>query len=290
MCDNNEQQCILSLQVPNTKPKFTRHAIYDHDASSTYTANGTTFAIQYGSGPVSGYYSRDSISIGDMSVDDYLFAEVDKTSGLGISYYLAKFDGILGLGWNAISVDGVQTPLQALIAADQLDKQSFAFYLGDEADGELTFGGTDSAHYTGDFVKVPLASETYWALALDDAKYGDESVTEVTQAIVDSGTSLLTGPTAEIKALAEKMGATSILGKEYVIDCNAATQTVSFVMNGESFDFELGDLVLEANGGKCILGMMGLDVPAPMGPLWILGDVFMRKYYTNFNIADKQGT
>ena len=106
------------------------HKIYDHSKSSTYKANGTEFKIQYGSGPVSGFYSRDNVQIGDYTLNNYLFAEVNNTAGLGFGYRIGKFDGILGLGWDTISVDHVPTPVDALVASGQLAENSFSFYLG----------------------------------------------------------------------------------------------------------------------------------------------------------------
>ena len=41
--------------------------------------------------------------------------------------------------------------------------------------------------------------------------------------------------------------------------------------------------------GICLFAMIGLDVPAPTGPLWIAGDVFMRRFYVVFDTTGKMG-
>jgi len=276
-----------NLWVPNKKPFLSSHKIYDHSKSSTYKANGTEFKIQYGSGPVSGFYSRDNVQIGDYTLNNYLFAEVNNTAGLGFGYRIGKFDGILGLGWDTISVDHVPTPVDALVASGQLAENSFSFYLGNNADGELLLGGTNKAHYTGDLVTIPLSSETYWEIELDDIKYDGASVSSTKKAIIDSGTSTLAGPTAEVQALAKKFGATSILGKEFVVSCTADVKPVTFTLGGKDFTLSFQDIILQKSGSQCVLGLLAIDVPAPNGPLWILGDVFMRKYYVNFNVDEK---
>ena len=277
-----------NLWVPNTKPFLSQKNIYDHSKSSTYKKNGTTFAIQYGSGPVSGVFSADTVTIGDLKLQDYTFAEVDKTSGLGLGYRLGKFDGILGLGWDSISVGHVPTPMNALVKSGQLPEPVFAFYLGNKQPGELVFGGVDPKHYTGSFSFVPLSSESYWEIKLDDVKLGSDSVSSTKSAIVDSGTSLLAGPKSEIAKIATKLGAKSVLGREYVVDCSAKLPDLTFTLGGKDFTLKQADLILQASGSQCVLGLTGLDVPPPRGPLWILGDVFMRKYYVQFDWGQKR--
>ena len=58
---------------------------------NTYVANDSTLRIEYGSGPVSGFSSEDTVNSDGVSIAKYTFAEVTNVSGLGFSYSLGIF-------------------------------------------------------------------------------------------------------------------------------------------------------------------------------------------------------
>ena len=275
-----------------------RHHYYDSSKSATHAVNGSTFHIQYGSGPVSGFYSRDVVTMGDIPLTSYLFAEVNNTAGLGPAYALGKFDGICGMGLDDISVDGVPTPLMALVASGKLSEPVFAFYLGhDGAAGELVLGGVNPAHFTGEFKYVPVIPTAtnkfgYWEIALDNITIAGKSVSSAHRAIIDSGTSLLAAPSADIKAIAAAVGAKPLgpippLNKEYTIPCDGPGPDITISIAGAEYVLTKKDYTLQ-NGPQCLFAMTGLDVPAPAGPLYILGDVFMRAHYVKFDYEHRQ--
>ena len=147
-----------------------RHAEYDSSKSSTYIANGTSFDIMYGSGPVSGFQSIDTLDMGGLQVQNQEFAEVTNAEGLGAAYKMGKFDGILGMAFGVLSVNSVPTPFDNLVAQGLVENPEFSFFLGNsnEEAGELLLGGTDPSYYTGDITYVPLLAPTYWEITLDD--------------------------------------------------------------------------------------------------------------------------
>jgi hypothetical protein len=270
------------------------HPTYDSTKSSTYQANGTDFNIQYGSGPVSGFLSQDVATVGDITVKYQTFAEINNTKGLGLAYKLGKFDGILGLAFPSISVDHIPTVFQNMVEQGLVTDQVISFYLSSKSgsDGEMVVGGIDSTKYTGDLTYVPLSSETYWATNFDSFTINGASASSTTKAILDTGTSLLAGPSADVKKIAATVGAKPFFlnPKEYTIDCGKidSLPQMTFTMAGKAFTLSGSDYVINSGGGVCLFAMTGIDVPEPMGPLWILGDVFIRKYYTVFDWGNKQ--
>eukprot|EP00529_Nitzschia_sp_RCC80_P021465 CAMPEP_0113456344 /NCGR_PEP_ID=MMETSP0014_2-20120614/8838_1 /TAXON_ID=2857 /ORGANISM="Nitzschia sp." /LENGTH=413 /DNA_ID=CAMNT_0000347793 /DNA_START=57 /DNA_END=1298 /DNA_ORIENTATION=+ /assembly_acc=CAM_ASM_000159 len=263
---------------------------FDHDKSSTYTEDGSDFEIMYGSGSVKGFFSLDDVLLADdIVINAQKFAEVTDAGGLGMAYSLGKFDGILGMGFSSISIGGAPTVFENAIKQNKVDQPIFSFYLGDNGPGELTFGGYDSSKFEGELQSVKLDAATYWQITLDSVKAGDyseESSDKIT-AIVDSGTSLITGPKAEISKIAAAVGATPNIMGEYTIDCKKLDEIpdIVFTIGGNDYTVPGKKAVIQAQG-TCLFAFMGMDFPAP-GPQWILGDVFMREYYTVFNYVDK---
>jgi len=262
--------------------------LYDSSQSSSYKANGTKFEIMYGSGPVSGFLSFDTVHFVKSNVLDVEFAEITEVKGLGMAYALGKFDGILGLGWDTISVAGIPTVFQRMVEQGIIDNPVFSFKLGtqDSEDGELVLGGVDQDAYEGEMSYVPLTTLGYWQVDMASVAVNNSTLASHQSAIIDSGTSLLTAPTKTLSLLAKEIGAIGAVGK-YVIKCDKAF-SFEIVLGGTTFTFDNHDVTIPVYGGYCLLTIMGLDVPPPRGPIWILGDVFMRKYYTVFDWGQKR--
>lgn len=271
------------------------HKKYDSSKSSTYVKNGTTFDIQYGSGSVSGFLSQDTLTFGGDKVSKLTFAEVVKEKGL--SFLMSKFDGIFGLGWPSISVDSVEPPIQQMMRLGLLERAMFSFALGDMSgqDGELMLGGYNHKKYSGDITWVPLNAETYWQVAFGGLHFNGQLLTSTKRAILDTGTSLLAGPTEDVQPLLTAMGATKVMPflPEYKVDCDKMDNLpdITFDLGNHHFTLTGSDyILLQVSQGKkvCLVGIMPFEMPKGREPLWILGDVFLRKYYSIFDIDNKR--
>lgn len=277
-----------------------------------------------------------------------------------------QFDGILGLGFDSISVAGAPPIFYNLMSQGLISEKSFSFYMHIEDGGEITFGGDNKDRYTGDFKYVPLINRTYWEIKADSMSVGSNNTfCKGCRAIVDSGSSLIVGPIKQVRELNKKLGAVDMIvgvcqqlidfyrddiidgiierlhprdncirvglcpGKNcvecemflgfvnWMVKLNSTQDEIIKVLQEscELFPSPMGQslidcdkvsslpdleiiagghlltlapeeyvLMLEAEGEReCISGFVGLDFPPAMGDFWILGDPFMRTYYTKFD-------
>nr|CAA70340.1 aspartic proteinase [Centaurea calcitrapa] len=212
-----------NLWVPSAKCYFSVaclfHSKYKSSHSSTYKKNGTSAAIQYGTGSISGFVSQDSVKLGDLVVKEQDFIEATKEPG--VTFLAAKFDGILGLGFQEISV-GKSVPVwYNMVNQGLVQEPVFSFWFNRNADeeegGELVFGGVDPNHFKGKHTYVPVTQKGYWQFNMGDVLIEDKTTgfcADGCAAIADSGTSLLAGPTAIITQINHAIGAKGVMSQQ----------------------------------------------------------------------------
>ncbi|OVA03401.1 Peptidase A1 [Macleaya cordata] len=212
-----------NLWVPSSKCYLSVscffHSKYKSSESSTYKKNGKSAAIQYGTGAISGFFSEDNVKIGDLVVKNQEFIEATKEPG--VTFLMAKFDGILGLGFQEISVGSAVPVWYNMVKQGLIKNPVFSFWFNrnvqEEEGGEIVFGGVDPNHYKGAHTYVPVTQKGYWQFNMGDVLIAGKTTgfcASGCAAIADSGTSLLAGPTPIITEINHAIGASGVVSQE----------------------------------------------------------------------------
>ncbi|XP_049271697.1 lysosomal aspartic protease isoform X2 [Rhipicephalus sanguineus] len=263
-CSENDRICGL-------------HQLYNPAKSCTYERNGTRVGLVYGSGPVHG--------------------ESDNRRGTAFAY--AKFDGILGLAYPEKSVLGATPVFDNMIQQGIVRDAVFSVFLKRGAGalgiltgidgGEIYFGGVDEARYLGELFYVPVSKKGYWQLAVDSVKFGvHDFCSRGCQAIVDTSSSTITGPSDDVDRIISLLGATPFSSRLNQVDCLLVNDLpiLTFIIGGRSLEVRPEDYIVKLKQGyttSCVVFIKSNDFGSSYGSLWNLGDPFIGRYFTVFD-------
>lgn len=168
--------------------------------------------------------------IGNLSIENQVFGEVMFERGPALSN--AQFDGIFGMGFPSISATQKKSPLDRLYNDGRIKRRMFCFILHHQNNeptindqsigGEIQIGGCEF----NSTVNLPLTSIGYWQFRMSGVFIEKENrklfrgCPGGCEAIMDTGTSLITGPSDEVDAINEILGAKKDEDTgEWMIDC-----------------------------------------------------------------------
>merc|ERR1719160_467738 len=270
-----------SCDMPGCNP----HKKYDPKKSSTAKTvvnergEGST-EISFGTGQISGDYIEDKFCVGGSICSQVRFIAANEESPE--PFEETPFDGIMGMGFNDLSMGKGFNIVDDLNDSGQLPQGQFSVFLVDEGESEITFGGYRPESLGSDIVWASVSRESYWQVAMEDITFDNKETglcEGSCQVAVDTGTSMLAGPSDLVDKLSEQIGASS--------DCSnfAALPKLGFKLGDKVLNLDPEDY-MDKGHGSCDFSLMALDVPPPKGPLFIFGDPFLRRFVT---IYDKNG-
>jgi hypothetical protein len=236
--------------------------------------------VKFGTGEVSGVFVKDEVCLGPLCSPMNFITATNESDD---PFKDVPFDGIVGLGLPQLAEAQDFSIMDVLVKKRALKKNLFSVFFAksDDEDSEILFGDIREEKMETPLAWAPVTNPGYWQVALKDLAFGNAPLglcgASGCHAAVDTGTALVAGPGRLIRQLVEKLSVAA--------DCSNfdSLPDLSFIFSADVV-LHLSPLdYVDKSSDGCILGLMALDIPAPRGPLFILGDPFLRKYYTVYD-------
>ncbi|KAJ4144640.1 hypothetical protein LMH87_003515 [Akanthomyces muscarius] len=266
-----------------TSDACAKHDTFGSSQSDSLTISDKDFSVAYGSGKVKGKLATDTISVAGMSMK-YQFGLASTTSD---DFKDFAFDGILGLSMGSGASANF---LSTLGSSGAVKSTVFGVALSRAADGgtsgEIKFGGTNSAKYTGDITYTSVASKSGdWAINLDDMSFnGKKAGVGGKLAYIDTGTTYIFGPSSITDKLHAVIDGASKQGSYYSVPCDSTTP-ITITFSGVDYHIPAKDWIApKDSSGNCFSNIYGQEV---VKDSWLMGATFLKNVYAIF---DKDGS
>ncbi|TPX59456.1 hypothetical protein PhCBS80983_g02450 [Powellomyces hirtus] len=300
--------------------------LFDPSKSSTFKdTKRPASSIEYVDGTtVEGVLVQDVVSINNLTVPDLIFelaTSITSTTSdmdgiMGMSFSLPA----------TAAAPNQPTYFERLVSDKKVTSPVFSYYIDNSnMGGGLTLGGVDSARMQGTPVTIPVAASgndasgkpvyLFWQSVLNSVSFAG-SPQKLTMApnfavVFDTGTSLAVLPVAVARTLNTALNFVKARQSEpsadlYVMDCSngkipSGLPDISFDFGGIALTVTPQEYIFFQSGNQpgqvaCVSGFAGQDLSSgttgkpgdtqALLPSAIFGNVFLRRFYTVFNLGE----
>ena len=276
---------------------------FDNRSSSTFQSgcglSSCLLLLPYGSGTVLGALSADTVSVGGFQLANTSFGRVFEEPGPLDEWGAPAFDGIMGLAYPMLQMpmgSPLLMPFDEMVARKLVKDNLFSIFLSsveNDTSSYVDFGEISPDNHHGDLVTAPQDPMQpllgYWCVAVNGIKVGNTTQpgTSGIIGVVDTGTSLIAGPPAVVNPIIAQVNATQNCSNVDHLPTIAFTITVDggaqkdFVLTPQQYTYRVK--FSDGRPDQCQCGLFAFDAGEGLLPLWILGDPFIRSYFTVFN-------
>lgn len=266
---------------------------YNAKKSSTGKNTGNKFSVYYADGSgESGYVYNETVTVGK---------SVAKKQAVGIPTW-SSFDseepGLVGMAFQSISQMKRRPLVQTLFAQGSIPKAMFGVALSrDNTNAEMQLGGYHRSKIaSGSSLEwEPIDnSGGFWVLndvdiTMSRTLKGKTSTASVKgiSAIMDTGTTLMYGPTADVKALYEGANVTTVTHGSSTYGYYTKTPDITFTVGGKDYAIKDAAVTYTSAGNGFKYGsLIGTDDLGLADGQWLVGDPWFSSMYTVFDITN----
>ncbi|XP_014253040.1 lysosomal aspartic protease-like [Cimex lectularius] len=235
----------------------------------------------------------DNLSFDMSTVKNQSFGVVDKIPFFPFIYSIC--DGVVGLASNS-GMFKSKSIVTAMLEQGLIKKPIFSIYINRDPNtpkgGSVMFGGIDKKHYKGEFTYTHVLPQSngIWMFKMQSITISPKFVLcqSGCNVYMDTGSNLISGPSAEIESINQYIGAQVFFLNRYTVKCGRVDQLpkVTFTIGGKKFTLKGPDYVQEVNFGP-VKVCLTVFKKTEESDMWSLGGSFIASYYTTFDIQNQ---